>query len=182
MSDEKVAEIGKLDTAVSHHGKLRGTWVSAIPVPFGIAASGDWVFSHSVQADALNVISGCFRPKDRVWYLNLIPDWTALFLVPLFAFMISISLQQHWKSRELIVQVVLSLASFFVNRLANRMLFVNTFVVAGAGPFVVSFLGHLLQRSGRKFGGTGFTTMLPAILFLVPVSAELIYFSFHTHR
>jgi hypothetical protein len=67
---------------------------------------------------------------------------------------------------NLFVMVVISSAAFATNKIANHFIFNCSDIVSAIGPFTAGILGNLYSR---KMGGTGFTSMVTGVLFLVPV-------------
>ncbi|EIW82315.1 DUF1212-domain-containing protein [Coniophora puteana RWD-64-598 SS2] len=112
-----------------------------------------------------NVIDGCFRQGDWPWYLRPFPSWTEYIIVPIFSILSSLANLQPAKSKELVVMVVISCASYASNKVANHYIFNRSDIVSAIGAFTVGLLGNMYSR---KMGGTAFTSMVTGVLFLVP--------------
>ena len=132
--------------------------------------------SYSEQLTNACVNVGCFRKPGAAWYLRPPPFWAQFFIVPLFSLISSLNnLQPIWGGkydrtqhfRNLVTMVVISSASFAANKLATKYVLDRTDIVSAVGAFVAGVMGNLYSR---KFGGTAFTSMVTAVLFLVPVS------------
>ncbi|KAF7968626.1 hypothetical protein HWV62_29791 [Athelia sp. TMB] len=120
------------------------------------------------------VNAGCFRKPGAAWYLRPPPFWAQFFIVPLFSLISSLNnLQPLWGGkydrtqhfRNLVTMVVISSASFAANKLATKYVLDRTDIVSAVGAFAAGVMGNLYSR---KFGGTAFTSMVTAVLFLVP--------------
>ena len=116
-----------------------------------------------------HIVQGCYRDPNWGWYLQPMPFWTLSFLVPLFAFCASMSNQQHWWSRQMLVMVTIACISFWITRVCNVYwgLHDHPDYVSLIGSWFVGILGN---GYSRRFGGTAFTAMLTGVLLLVPVS------------
>ena len=154
-------------------------------VPF----NGTFTFSNSTanNVDA-SLKAGhvvCDRDPDWPWYRQSMPRIYCIPLVPIFCTLIALWNMQPIKSRQLPVMVVIGCMGYLTNTLANHYIFDRSDVVSAIGAFVIgqvdtvslrcnsadlrscSILGNVYSR---VFGGTAFTSMVPGVLFLVPVS------------
>ncbi|KAG7096799.1 hypothetical protein E1B28_004208 [Marasmius oreades] len=158
----------KLDTLASslqNTVSLSGTWVSDNGTNTSIPLVGTWTFSHAVTLKAKDIHDGCYRPSSFSWYLQPFPSWTAFIIVPVFSLMSSLANLQPFKSKQLLVMVVISCCSYASNKVANYYIFNRSDVVSAIGAFTVGVLGNVYSR---KMGGTAFTSMVTGVLFLVP--------------
>jgi len=131
----------------------------------GLPLSGTFTFTNSTGPLSRNIIAGCYRPPDAVWYLQPFPWWTQFIIVPLFSVISSLSNLQPFWSPDLIVMVIISCASYAANKIANHFIFGRSDIVSAIGAFTVGLLGNIYSR---KLGGTAFTSMVTGVLFLVP--------------
>lgn len=130
---------------------------------------GSFTFSNETDVTMPNIVQGCYRDESWGWYLQPLPPWVSYLLVPFFVLASAMANQQHWKSRQMLVIMVIACASFSVARLCNTYLGLKNHpdYVALIGSLVASILGN---SYARLFGGTAYTVMLSGILLLVPVS------------
>ncbi|PAV16160.1 hypothetical protein PNOK_0778000 [Pyrrhoderma noxium] len=129
---------------------------------------GSFTFSNETDVTMPNIVQGCYRDESWGWYLQPLPPWVSYLLVPFFVLASAMANQQHWKSRQMLVIMVIACASFSVARLCNTYLGLKNHpdYVALIGSLVASILGN---SYARLFGGTAYTVMLSGILLLVPV-------------
>jgi len=131
----------------------------------GIGTDGTFAFTHNTPYVQEHIVEGCFRPPTSQWYLRTFPSYTQYPIVPLFSILSSLANLQPWRSRELLVMVVISCASYAANKVANHYIFNRSDIVSAIGAFAVGVLGNAYSR---KMGGTAFTSMVTGVLFLVP--------------
>ncbi|TDL27546.1 DUF1212-domain-containing protein [Rickenella mellea] len=129
--------------------------------------TGTFIFSNSTTTPDTSTVQGCFRNPSWPWYLQPLPQWSLIWLVPLFALCSSMNSMQHWWSRQMLVMVVIACVSFGITRAANLQwgLSAHPDYVSLLGSWIVGILGN---GYSRRFGGTAFTAMLTGILLLVP--------------
>lgn len=130
-----------------------------------IPLGGDFTYARNTPYTEQFMFEGCFRPPTNPWFLRLLPSWTKYPIVPIFSILSSLENLQPWYSRELVVMVVISCASYFANMFANLYIFERSDIVSAIGAFVVGVLGNWYSRT---MGGTAFTSMVTGVLFLVP--------------
>ncbi|KAB5590698.1 Pheromone-regulated membrane protein [Ceratobasidium theobromae] len=111
------------------------------------------------------VSKGCTRRVDGPWYLRQSPIWTLFILVPIYSVISSLWKLQPFRSKQLVVMVIISCCSYAANKAANRYIFNRSDVVSAIGAFVTGILGNAYARI---FRGTAFTAMVTAVSFLVP--------------
>ncbi|KAG9002872.1 hypothetical protein FRB90_011297 [Tulasnella sp. 427] len=129
--------------------------------------AGSFTFTNGTSfGDPPNTVEGCFRDPSWPWYLQPFPLWSLAILVPAFSIFSSASNGQPFLSKELPVMTLISCASFTANTAANRMIFNRSDIVSAIGAFVAGLLGNLYSRVTKT--GTGFTSMVTGVLFLVP--------------
>lgn len=122
----------------------------------------------SISTEAgLRGLAGCYRSPSWPWYMQPLPWWTALFLVPLYSTCSSIANLQAIRSWQLPVMVIFSCAAYTANRVANQFISDRGDIVSASGAFVIGLCGNIYSR---VVGGTAFTAMVTGVLFLVPVS------------
>lgn len=146
---------------------LSGSWLSdnGTDTSF-LAHNATWSFTHTITSEDITMFKGCVRSYASPIYLQPIRDWwPKLILVPLFAILVSMMLQQRPNRKAMAIQVIISCAAFFGNFAINEYLISSETIVSATGAFIIGLVGTIIQK---HFGGTGFTSMLPAILFLVP--------------
>jgi len=152
--------------ALSTSTTLVGTFASDNSTSSLPNVTGTFTFTNATNAfSTQNVIDGCFRQGDWPWYLRPFPSWTEYIIVPIFSILSSLANLQPAKSKELVVMVVISCASYASNKVANHYIFNRSDIVSAIGAFTVGLLGNLYSR---KMGGTAFTSMVTGVLFLVP--------------
>ncbi|EIN14060.1 DUF1212-domain-containing protein [Punctularia strigosozonata HHB-11173 SS5] len=128
---------------------------------FIVQGSSHALFSSDIDRQG----AGCFRDPHWPWWRQLLPWWTMLFLVPVYATLSCMSNLQSWRSKQFPVMICFSIATYAANR-AARIAYPNqASFIAAAGATVIGFLGNLY---GRIWRGSAFTTMVPGVLFLVP--------------
>ena len=118
-------------------------------------------------------IQACFRGPEWPWpFLPSLhwPWWRYLILVPAYATAISLSNLQSYRSWRLIVMVGFACVAYLVNTFAHRLVGGPSIDVASA--LAAAALGTMGNIQSRIFGGTAFTSMVPGVLFLVPVSSN----------
>lgn len=133
-------------------------------------ANGTFTFTNATDVYMADIVGGCYRPSSFAWYIQPLPWWTQFGIVPIFSILSSLSNLQPWKSKELVVMVIISCASYATNKIANHYIFNRSDIVSAIGAFTVGLLGNIYSR---KMGGTAFTSMVTGVLFLVPVSVFL---------
>ncbi|KZV64095.1 DUF1212-domain-containing protein [Peniophora sp. CONT] len=136
-----------------------GTLSALIPL------NGTFTFQNDAAPGVKDLIEGCYRPSYFPWFKQPFPFWTQFIIVPLFSIGTSLGNLQPWKSRDLVVMVLISCASYTANKAANHYIFGRSDVVSAIGAFVCGLLGNMYSR---RFGGTGFQVMVSGVLFLVP--------------
>ncbi|KAG9124776.1 hypothetical protein FRC07_010268 [Ceratobasidium sp. 392] len=136
----------------------------------------------SVSNTVKYVSKGCMRNMNGPWYLQQLPIWTLLILVPVYSTISSLWKLQPFRSKQLPVMVIISCASYAANKgghalpiaawlplipleAANQFIFNRSDVVSAIGAFVTGILGNAYARI---FRGTAFTAMVTAVSFLVP--------------
>ncbi|KAH8923808.1 DUF1212-domain-containing protein [Atractiella rhizophila] len=128
---------------------------------FGLAIGSD--FFYLLAPGARNV--RCFREPEWQWYRQSISAWWLILMVPLYSLNMSTRNLQHFRSKELPVQVVISCIGYALNKLANAYIFNRSDVVSFLGSFIIGVLGNMYSRA---FKGTAVTAMATGVLFLVP--------------
>jgi hypothetical protein len=88
------------------------------------------------------------------------------FLVPLYSTCSSLSNLQSFRSSRLPIMIVFSCCSYTANKASNWFLSDKGALAPAAGALVIGLLGNVYSRWSR---GTGFTSMVTGVLFLVPV-------------
>ena len=150
---------------------VTGTFVSDngtfININRGHPLTGTFTFTTEAPYLTEHIIVGCYRPPDFPWYLQPFPWYSEFAIVPVFSVLSSLANLQPLWTRELLVMVVISCASYAANKTANHFIFNRSDVVSAIGAFAVGLLGNIYSR---KMGGTAFTSMVTGVLFLVPVS------------
>ncbi|TFY77460.1 hypothetical protein EWM64_g6553 [Hericium alpestre] len=126
---------------------------------------GTFTFMNGSTLTQEHIVNGCYRPPEFPWYLQPFPWWAQFFIVPLFSILSSLANLQPWRSKQLIVMVVISCFAYAANKVANHYIFNRSDVVSAIGAFAVGVLGNAYSR---KMGGTAFTSMVTGVLFLVP--------------
>ena len=119
-----------------------------------------------------NIIKGCYRHPQFPWYLQPLPWWTQFLTVPLFGICLSLANLQPYRTKEFPVMVIIACVSYVTNKAADHYIFNRSEVVSAVGAFTVGMLGNIYSR---KMGGTAFTSVVPGILFLVPVSDDCLW-------
>lgn len=140
-----------------------GTLSSSIPL------NGTFTFQNDAAPGLQDLVEGCYRPASFPWYKQTFPFFAQFIIVPLFSIGVSLGNLQPWKSRDLVVMVLISCASYTANKAANHYIFGRSDVVSAIGAFVCGMLGNMYSR---RFGGTGFQVMVSGVLFLVPVCLD----------
>lgn len=128
---------------------------------------GTWTFFNSTSSNQDHIFKGCERPPGSVWYLQVFPWWTQLFMVPIFAICSSMANLQPWKSKEMVVMVVIACVAWTANEVVGRYIKARSDYVSFVAAMVVGLIGNIYSR---RMGGTAFTSMVTGVLFLVPVS------------
>jgi hypothetical protein len=134
--------------------------------------TGTYTFTSISSAAATitaHEIKGCYRDRSNPWYLQPLPWYTLIFMLPIYNFCSSMKRGQKWKTVPMVVMVMISCVSSGLTRYVNIKLGLGGHpdYVSLIGSFVVSALGNMYSR---KMGGTAFTIMLTGILLLIPVS------------
>ena len=153
----------KLSTTVT----LIGTFASDNSTDSTSPAVGTFSFTNATNNYMADIVDGCYRPSSFGWFIQPFPWWTQFIIVPIFSVLSSLANLQPWKTKELLVMVVISCASYATNKIANHYIFDRSDIVSAIGAFTVGLLGNIYSR---KMGGTAFTSMVTGVLFLVPVS------------
>ncbi|QRV77600.1 pheromone-regulated membrane protein [Ceratobasidium sp. AG-Ba] len=133
-----------------------------------VVFSGAFTFlkpAASVSNTVKYVSKGCMRNLDSPWYLQQLPMWTLLILVPIYSIISSLWKLQPFRNKQLPIMVFISCASYAANKAANMFIFNRSDVVSAIGAFVTGLLGNAYARI---FRGTAFTIMVTAVSFLVP--------------
>lgn len=126
---------------------------------------GTWTFFNSTSSNQDHIFKGCERPPGSVWYLQVFPWWTQLFMVPIFAICSSMANLQPWKSKEMVVMVVIACVAWTANEVVGRYIKARSDYVSFVAAMVVGLIGNIYSR---RMGGTAFTSMVTGVLFLVP--------------
>lgn len=173
-------QLDALAASLSTTVALTGSWVADnATVNNSIPLIGTWTFTHAIPPSQRDIYNGCHRPRNSPWYLQAYPLWTSFIIVPLFSTLSSLANLQPLKSKQLLVMVVISCASYASNKIANHYIFNRSDVVSAIGAFTVGVLGNAYSR---KMGGTAFTSMVTGVLFLVPVCFTYIVKSDPAHK
>lgn len=130
-------------------------------------------FTSSMQRT--DTKEACFRGPEWPW--PLLPSlhwpwWRYLFLVPAYATAISLANLQSYRSWRILVMIGFACVAYLVNFFAHRLVGGPQIDVASA--LAAAALGTMGNIQSRIFGGTAFTSMVPGVLFLVPVSLQSI--------
>ncbi|THH20398.1 hypothetical protein EW146_g946 [Bondarzewia mesenterica] len=151
------------------HGSIayNGTFLSDNSSRFGDgkALYGTFTFSNSTTSNHDHIFKGCYRPTDEHWYLRIFPWWTQLFMVPAFAICSSMLNLQPWKSKEMVVMVVIACVAWTANAVVGHYINKRSDYVSFVAALVVGLIGNIYSR---RMGGTAFTSMVTGVLFLVP--------------
>ncbi|OXG15955.1 hypothetical protein C349_05118 [Cryptococcus neoformans var. grubii Br795] len=119
--------------------------------------------SSSSDANATEV--QCYRdPNWDYWWYTEPSDWWLFLLVPIFAFSLAVWFRADWRSKDVIVMVLVACAGYVVNYFLSHQIS-QTNVTSAVSAFTVGVLGNLYSRLGR---GSAFPSMVCGILLLVP--------------
>ena len=131
--------------------------------------NGTFSFTNATSESQGNALKtgtiNCEREIGDPWWKANISAWFNFLWVPAFSLLLCMHNLQHWKSREIIVMIIIACVGFACNMLANHFIFSRSDVVSTIGSFVIGILGNVYSR---VFRGTAFTAMAVAVLFLVP--------------
>jgi hypothetical protein len=72
--------------------------------------------SASVMNTVRYMAKGCARQVDGPWYLRQLPIWTLFILVPVYSIISSLWKLQPFRSKQLVVMVVISCCSYAANK------------------------------------------------------------------
>ena len=112
----------------------------------------------------------CYRGADWPW--PLLPSlhwpwWRYLILVPAYAAAISLANLQSYRSWRLLVMIGFACVAYLVNFFSHHLVGPQIDVASALAAAALGTMGNI---QSRIFGGTAFTSMVPGVLFLVPVS------------
>ncbi|OCF40184.1 hypothetical protein I317_06009 [Kwoniella heveanensis CBS 569] len=127
--------------------------------------NGTFTFTNgsSTTEQATNV--ACYRNPDwTYWWYTEPSDWWLFLLVPLFAFSLAVWFRADYRSRDMIVMVLVACAGYVVNFFLTDQIDQSN-VVSAVSAFTLGILGNLYSRLG---GGSAFPSMVVGILLLVP--------------
>ena len=143
---------------------------NAINATTNSTIEGDFSFVNETDPTGTNLVQGCYRDESWGWYLQPLPSWSDYIIVPVFIFITSLKNQQHWRSRQMAVMILIACVSFWTSHYLNTSLGLKDHpdYVALIGSWIIGILGNSYSR---LFGGTAYTVMLSGILLLVPVCA-----------
>ncbi|KIR71707.1 hypothetical protein I310_04385 [Cryptococcus deuterogattii CA1014] len=121
--------------------------------------------NHSDSSDANTTEVLCYRdPSWDYWWYTEPSDWWLFLLVPIFAFSLAVWFRADWRSKDIVVMVLVACAGYVVNYfLSGQISQIN--VTSAVSAFAVGVLGNLYSRLGR---GSAFPSMVCGILLLVP--------------
>lgn len=126
-------------------------------------------FSYTKSSALQHQILSCYRPPDAPWYLQIFPWWTDFLIVPVFAFVCSLSNFQPASCRpaceDLAIMTIIGCISYAANELLVNMYAEYSVFMATVGAFCVAWLGH---GWARITGRSAFNAMVTGVLFLVP--------------
>lgn len=153
---------------------LAGSFIADNTTQTIIPPSSTFTFTDALPPDETFMILGCYRPPGEPWYLRPTPFWAQLFIVPVFSIFSSLSNLQPIDDlnslKNLLVMVVVSCISYTTNKIASHYIYNQSNMVSAIGAFTIGILGNSWSRIT---GGSGFTSMVTGVLFLVPVSDSL---------
>ncbi|KAJ7283982.1 hypothetical protein C8J57DRAFT_1054716 [Mycena rebaudengoi] len=159
-------KLDALAASISSTTALSGVWTADNSTAnISIPLNGTWTFTHMVSSHTSDIVDGCYRPARFPWYLQPFPTWCAFIIVPVFSLLSSLANLQPFRSKQLLVMVLISCCSYTSNKVANHYIFNRSDVVSAIGAFTIGLLGNVYSR---KMGGTAFTSMVTGVLFLVP--------------
>ncbi|WVF68805.1 hypothetical protein IAT40_003577 [Kwoniella sp. CBS 6097] len=127
--------------------------------------NGTFTFTNgsSTTEQATNV--ACYRNPDwTYWWYTEPSDWWLFLLVPLFAFSLAVWFRADYRSKDMLVMVIVACAGYVVNFFLTDQIDQSN-VVSAVSAFTLGILGNLYSRLG---GGSAFPSMVVGILLLVP--------------
>ncbi|KZV77697.1 DUF1212-domain-containing protein [Peniophora sp. CONT] len=138
-------------------------------------AAGKGMLSICVHPRRINMVEACFRGPDWPW--PLLPSlhwpwWRYFILVPAYATAISLANLQSFKSWRILVMIGFACVAYLVNFFSHHLVGPQIDVASALGAAALGTMGNL---QSRIFGGTAFTSMVPGVLFLVPVCGDGMY-------
>ncbi|KDQ63377.1 hypothetical protein JAAARDRAFT_376354 [Jaapia argillacea MUCL 33604] len=146
------------------HGQFMSQNGSTPFLPLG----GTFSFGKVTTTINGHMVSRCLREPYWPWYRQVLPWWSIFFFVPIYSTCSSLANLQSWKSKQLLVMVLFSSASYAANKSTGMFISTRGDIVSALGAFVIGALGNIYSRVIR---GTAFTSMVTGVLFLVPVSS-----------
>lgn len=102
-----------------------------------------------------------------MWWFKEAPDWTLFLVAPALAFGLAIWLRADWRSRDMLVMMVVASIGYLVNYWMTKATPNQTDLVAAVAAFTVGFFGNTYSR---VWGGSAFPSMVVGIMLLVPNS------------
>jgi hypothetical protein len=96
----------------------------------GLNTHGSFTYIHNTPWVQTHMVEGCFRPPTHPWFLRTFPAYTQYPIIPLFSILSSFANMQPWRSRELVVMVVISCISYTANKVANHYIFNRSDIVS----------------------------------------------------
>ncbi|KAF8560209.1 DUF1212-domain-containing protein [Imleria badia] len=130
--------------------------------PLGEAVLG---FAKAASLDKNYLLRGCHREPNWPWWRQPLPWWLLPALVPTYSVASSLANMQRFWSWQLLVMVILACLAFTSNKLGNVFFPDSGDLVSAFGALIIGLLGNFYSRIVR---GTAFTSMVTAVLFLVP--------------
>ncbi|KAJ7024858.1 hypothetical protein C8F04DRAFT_150859, partial [Mycena alexandri] len=119
---------------------------------------------HTIEGSTDYTCSGS-HDKEGPWYQRTPKLYWAFLTVPLFSLFLSMRNQAPWRSREMILLIVIACIGWVTNHFAGIKFPSQSDISAAVGAFAVGVVANVYARF---FSGNAFVIMITGILFQVP--------------
>ncbi|WWD16285.1 hypothetical protein CI109_100711 [Kwoniella shandongensis] len=127
--------------------------------------NGTFTFTNGSSTMESATTVACYRNPDwTMWWYTQVPDWWLFLLVPMFAFSLAVWFRADWRSKDMVVMVLVGCAGYTVNFFLTKQIDQSN-VVSAVSAFTIGILGNLYSRI---WGGSAFPSMVVGILLEVP--------------
>ncbi|TDL17473.1 DUF1212-domain-containing protein [Rickenella mellea] len=141
----------------------------ALFLGFGLAIGAtifEWI-SRSMVVGGMDYYCKMSHDPNGPWWQRTASTFWAFLTVPMYAFFLSLRFQAPWKTKEMLVTIVIACMGWMCNHFAAKAFPNRNDASCAIGAFVVGFIANVY---GRFFSGNAFVIMITGILFQIPVS------------